>query len=168
MNSGAKTARWVKVVLLGGALGLLCVLLDLSVLNFLRSAGLAGGGSAMVGFRLSGEPVKAEVTRVIGLQLAAFQKGDYAGAYTFAADGLKTRMTPAAFEQMVKQGYPLIVRSRSANFGVILDDGDRAVVSVGFRSESGRVAHYQYLLTRETTGWKISGVTRVSLRGTTV
>jgi Domain of unknown function (DUF4864) len=168
MNSGGKTVRWSKVLLLGCALGLLFVLIDLSVLNFLRQAGLADGGAQDAGFRLSDPPVKEELTRVISSQLAAFRKGDYAGAYDFAALGLRTRVSPAAFEQMMKDGYPLIAQSRDASFGVMLDNGTRAVVSVGIRSASGRMAHYQYLLTREPAGWKISGVTRITLRGTTV
>ncbi len=167
MISSAKTTRWSKVLLLGCALGLLFVLIDLSVLNFLRNAGLAGGGQS-AGFRLSDPPVKDELTRVINSQLTAFRNGDYAGAYNFAALGLRTRMSAAAFEQMMKDGYPLIAQSRAANFGVILDNGDRAVVSVGIKSASGRMVHYQYLLTREPAGWKISGVTRITLRGMTV
>jgi hypothetical protein len=167
MISSAKTARWSKVLLLGCALGLLFVLIDLSVLNFLRNAGLAGGAQA-AGFRLSDPPVKEELTTVINSQLAAFRKGDYAGAYNFAALGLRTRMSPAAFEQMMKDGYPQIAQSRDASFGVILDNGARAAVSVGIKSASGRMVHYQYLLTREPAGWRISGVTRITLRGMTV
>jgi hypothetical protein len=167
MNTGAKAVRWSKVLLLGCALGLLLVLIDLSVLNFFRNAGLAGGAET-AGFRLSDPPVKDELTRVINSQLAAFRKGDYAGAYDFAALGLKSRMSPAAFEQMMKDGYPQIAQSHDASFGVILDNGARAMVSVGIKSAFGRMAYYQYLLTREPAGWKISGVTRVTLRGTTV
>ena len=167
MNSADKILRWLNIALLGCALGLLFVAADLALLSYLRHAGYISG-PAEPGFRLSDEPVKRELTRVISSQLAAFRKGDYAGAYDFAATGLKTRLSPAAFERMVRDGYPVITHSSAANFGLILDNGDHAVVTVGVRDATGRMSHYQYLLMREPDGWKISGVTRITLRGTTV
>jgi len=42
------------------------------------------------------------------------------------------------------------------------------VVNVGIKAASGRTLHYQYLLRKEKTGWKISGVTPVRLEGMVV
>jgi len=167
MKSPGKTIRWSKALLLGCALGLLFVFINLSVLNLMRSINLIGRNGVTL-FQLSDEPVKRELTQVIGAQLAAFRKGDFAGAYDFAAEPFKARISPADFERMMKAGYPLIAHSRAVSFGMILDDGNRAVVTVGIRGESGRMVHYQYLLTHEPAGWRITGVTRITLRGTTV
>jgi hypothetical protein len=66
---------------------------------------------------------------------------------------------------MVKTGFPALVRSRSAVYGVIMDNGEQAVVNVGIKASSGKTLHFQYLLRKEKSGWRISGVTAVKLDG---
>jgi hypothetical protein len=108
--------------------------------------------------------VKKELTAVIDAQLAAFRTGDYAQAYTFAAQEIRGMFPVATFETMVKSGYPLIAHSTNAQYGLAFDTGAEAVITV--RVEGGdKTTEYQYLLKKETAGWKISGVFEVKSEG---
>jgi Domain of unknown function (DUF4864) len=168
MNPDSKLLRWLKVTLFGCALGLFLVAANFILWSFLVRANPPGRPRSLAPFRLSAGPVEQELDRVIDSQLSAFRRGDYAGAYTYADSVLQAQVSPAVFERMVKTGYPAIARSRSASFGLSLDNGDEAVVTVGVRSEPGRLIQYRYYLRREHGGWKISGVVRVRAEGTTV
>lgn len=157
MNLGSQYSlgRWLRVIALGCLLGLCFVFLNFEIIGHLTRRGL----SAPFGF--STVPVKQELTQVIGSQLADMRRGDYTAALAFADSRLRQQFGPESFESMVKTGYPEIPASQSADYGLILDNGTMAVVIVGVISRSGRLFHYEYLLRRERTGWKISGVTRV-------
>ena len=74
--------------------------------------------------------MKEQLQTVIRGQLEALRKGDYAGAYRFAAPGIREQFPLEAFETMVKSGYPVIAQNEDAVFGLTLDDGDKAVVNV--------------------------------------
>jgi len=110
--------------------------------------------------------MRKELKQIIKSQLTAFRDDDYVTAYTFSATGIKERYPLAAFERMVKTGYPAIAQFKSAEFGVVLDNGEEAVVNVEIEGESSRVVHYQYFLRKEIGGWKISGVSEVKPKGT--
>jgi hypothetical protein len=168
MNPGSKLLRWLKVTLFGCAFGLFLVAANFVLWSFLLGANPRGRARSGPPLRLSAGPVQQELDRVIGSQLSAFRRGDYAGAYAFADSVLQAQVSPAVFERMVKAGYPAIARSRSASFGVSLDNGEEAIVTVGIMSEPGRLLQYRYYLRREHGGWKISGVARVHAEGTTV
>jgi hypothetical protein len=168
MNPGSKLLRWLKVTLLGCVLGLLLVAANLVLWSFLRDAKRGAALRSGPPLHLSKEAVQQELVRVIDSQLTDFRKGDYAGAYAFADSALQAQVSPAVFERMVKKGYPAIARSRSASFGVSLDNGDQAVVTVGILSQSGHLLQYHYLMHHEQSGWKISGVVHVRAEGTTV
>ena len=116
--------------------------------------------------KISKESMRKELTQIIKSQLAAFRDEDYVTAYTFAAAGIKAQYPLAAFERMVKTGYPVIARFKSAEFGVVRDNGEEAVVNVEVEGESSSVAHYQYFLRKENAGWKISGVVEEKPTGT--
>src|SRR6185436_11416522 len=102
----------------------------------------ASGGS----LQISSEAMRDKLKGVVKSQLTAFRDDDYVTAYTFAAAGIKTKYPLAAFERMVKTGFPAIARFKSAAFGVVLDNGQEAVVSVEIEGESNRATHYQYFL----------------------
>ena len=153
--SEPKLGRWVRIVVLGCALGLVFVALSLAIIVRLEQDRLSAP------FQLSAEAVKGDVTRVIDLQLSAFRAGDYRGAYFYADSTLQHQFGPAAFEQMVRESYPAIAASRLSNFGVILDNGGTAIVMVSIAGKSGTPVHYQYILRREKGHWRVSGVTRV-------
>ena len=111
------------------------------------------------------DAVKKEITSVVESQLAAFRTNDFKTAYTFAASGIKEQFPLAAFEGMVKNGYPVIAQSQSATFGVTLDDGEQAVVNVVIKGKSGKLGRFQYILIREGKQWKITGVTEQAPEG---
>lgn len=113
-------------------------------------------------------PVKAEITAVIEAQLAAFRAGDFDQAYTFAASPIREMFPLTEFQQMVKTGYPIIVTSVKAEFGICLDNGTEASVFVHVESKDGTSKDYQYGLVREPSGWRITGVTEPEARGTRV
>lgn len=107
----------------------------------------------------SSETVKKELVEVVEGQLTAFRDGDFKRAYTFAASGIKEMFPVTEFERMVKTGYPIIAKSRSADFGLAFDTGEEAVLNVRVVGEAdGRSVSYQYLLQKENGAWKITGV----------
>jgi Domain of unknown function (DUF4864) len=154
--------RWLKIGLLGCALGLL---LTLAVSSFWLLTARERGVSP---FKLSAESTREKLVQVVGSQLAALRKGDFTRAYDHAATGLKARMTPDAFARMVRNAYPAIANSQQVGFGMIFDNGDFALVNVAVMGQAGDVVHYQYMLHREKTGWKITGVSRARVGGTAI
>jgi hypothetical protein len=112
------------------------------------------------------EPMRKELTQIIKSQLTAFRDNDYVTAYTFSAAGIREKFPLAAFERMVKTGYAAIAQFKSAEFGVVLDNGEEAIVNVEIEGESNRIVHYQYFLRKENGSWKIAGVIEVKPKGT--
>jgi len=111
------------------------------------------------------EVVKKELTSVIEGQLAAFRAGDFARAYTFAASEIRGMFPVGVFETMVKNGYPLIAHSTTAHFGLAFDTGNEAVVTVRVIAADDTSIEYQYMLKKESSGWKIAGVFEVKAEG---
>jgi hypothetical protein len=171
-NSGFKLVRWMQVVTLGCSLGLLLVYIVISTRVIPRGdesvAVIRIGQATEPLFGLSNETIEGQVRRVIEAQLAAFRQDDYPAAYTYASESLRAQMSLPAFERLVKIGYPLIARSRSAQFGVIFDNGGQAMVNVVIAGRSGRARHYRYILQKEGAGWKILGVSEVNFMGMTI
>jgi hypothetical protein len=122
----------------------------------------------------TGEPkpssaeMKEKLHAVVRQQLEAFRRDDYAAAYVFAAPSIKAQFPVEAFEKMVRTGYPLIAKSSDASFGLTLDDGERAVVTVRVTGADQRVASYHYLLERTGDDWRIAGVQQLDERTTTI
>jgi hypothetical protein len=166
MNARSKLVRWLMVVAMGCALGLLVAFVAVSFIKPQREHAAREVPGPPV--TLSDEAVRNELIQVIQGQLAAFRKNDYPRAYDFAATAIRNQVPLPAFERMVRTGFPVIARSSSAEFGVILDNGSDAVVNVGIVGEGGRVIHYRYFLRQELAGWKITGVVRVPFEGTFV
>ena len=164
MQSGFNVMRWVRVALMGCALGVIFAFVGAS----LRMLPAFGGKRVEPPLALSEDSREAELIRVIDSQLSALRGNDYTKAFYYADSSFKAQMNVRGFERMVKAGYPALVRSRSAVYGVIMDNGEQAVVNVGIKTASGRTLHYQYLLRKEKNGWKISGVTQVKLEGMVV
>lgn len=133
---------------------------------------LAGGqtraahasGTTMEG---SSDTVKKELIAVIDAQLAAFREDDFSRAYGFAAGSIRGMFPPAAFEKMVRAGYPLIARSARAEYGIALDSGDDAAIAVRVTGadEKGTTAEYLYTLSKENGVWKITGVSAIQPGG---
>jgi Domain of unknown function (DUF4864) len=172
MNARFSLVRWLMVVLLGCGLGLLFVHVSLwLVVPRVEEGGTRGSVAVWLAAgpaRLSEEAVRNELIQVIQGQLLAFRKDDYAKAYKYAASTIREQVPLPAFERMVRNGFPVIARSTSAQFGMVLDNGYEAVVNVGIVSENGRTIYYRYYLRQERVGWKITGVMRVPFQGSFV
>lgn len=96
---------------------------------------------------------------VVLRQLQAFRDDDYDTAYTVAAAVIRQAFDRAAFERMVRTGYPEIARSAHAvvsRHETTLDD--RRHVTVRIMGASGARIVALYELVREPTGWRISAV----------
>lgn len=167
MSSKFNPVRCALVVILGCLLGVIFVFVSLLLRPPADHQRLSSRyPRPFVLLRLSNDSTKNGLIKVVDSQLAAFRRGDYPRAYTFAGSEVRLQYPLPLFERMVKIGYPVIARSRSAQFGVILDNGDEAVVNVGILDGSGRIFHYQYFLKHEPAGWKINGVSETKFEGT--
>ena len=62
------------------------------------------------------------------------------------------------FEKMVKKDYPAIANSKSASFGLVLDNGIQAEANVVIQGKTGKPVRYRYFLVKEAHLWKINGV----------
>lgn len=116
------------------------------------------GPSRPVPLEPSHDGVRKDVIAVIESQLAAFRSNDWQTAYTLAAAPLRQQYSASAFEKMVREGYPVIANSTTAQFGVATDNGREAMILVFVQGRNGWAANYQYFLIREDGRWKISGV----------
>jgi hypothetical protein len=103
-------------------------------------------------------PMKEKLQAVVRQQLEAFRRNDFAAAYKFAAKGITDQFPLAEFETMVRKGYPIVAASTDAVFGLTMDDGDRAVVSVRVIGKEKQSGTFQYLLERSGNEWRIAGV----------
>ena len=92
-------------------------------------------------------------------QLEAFRRDDYDTAYTFAAADIKEMFYRAAFERMVKRGYPEIARSTFALIArsEVGPDG-HVYVRVRIRGANGNSIEAVYDMVQEAGGWRINGV----------
>jgi hypothetical protein len=171
-QSGFNLVRWIMVVTLGCSLGLLIVFVVLSAIPVHRNDDTMRIVHRIElkepAFKLSEDEIENQLRQVIESQLTAFRQDDYARAYNFAGSALKTQVSLPAFERMVKAAYPVIAKSSAVQFGVILDNGEEALVNATIAGESGGLHHYQYILIRERSGWKIIAVNEVKSVGTTV
>jgi hypothetical protein len=109
--------------------------------------------------------VRKELVAAIDAQLAAFRASDFAGAYKLAAEPLRLQFTLKQFTAMVTRTYPLIAHNQRAEFGLPMDDGVNATLTVRVYGASGKFAVYRYVLAREAAAWRISGVLPESAPG---
>ncbi|HEY7675721.1 MAG TPA: DUF4864 domain-containing protein [Candidatus Methylomirabilis sp.] len=105
------------------------------------------------------DPVDPEAKDVILRQLAAFRAGDYQAAYGFASRAIRDQFDLAAFEQMVKSGYPQIARSTHAWIAEARPGPDGALhILLRIRGADGTFILALYEMVREEPGWRINGV----------
>jgi hypothetical protein len=92
-------------------------------------------------------------------QLNAFLADDAGTAFSFASPGIQGMFGDAGhFMAMVKSGYPMVYRPRSASFGSLVDMNGRTVQKVRIVGPDGRAALALYMMEHEPDGtWKIDG-----------
>lgn len=107
------------------------------------------------------------VRGVISGQVEAIRRDDAAGAYAFAAPGIR-RIFPSedVFLEMVRRGYPPIYRQRRFAFGTIEETGDGLAQAVDIQDEAGVDWVAKYTLERQPDGtWRITGCSLVKAPG---
>ena len=115
-----------------------------------------------------GTDPRAEMTRTVLDQLAAFRRDDWAGAYTYAASSIQTRFGLEAFRQMVTSGYAEIARSLRATVShVEMVDPDHGLVQVRVDGANGQTVDALYELVDEQGSWRIEGVMTRPVDGAT-
>ena len=104
----------------------------------------------------------AEVVGTIQSQLDAFQKDDFAKAFTFASPNIKRLFgNPTRFGQMVRNGYPMVWRPSEVQFLEFRDRGGQISQLVLFRDANGVPIVLEYFMIQTEDGWQIDGVSPV-------
>ena len=92
-------------------------------------------------------------------QLEAFRQGDWDTAYAFASSEIRRLFDRAAFERMVKTGYPEIADSLSARVADRQATPDGHVfVLLKIVGGNGRRVEALYDMVWEAGAWRINGV----------
>jgi hypothetical protein len=98
-------------------------------------------------------------TEPVMRQLEAFRQGDFDAAYTFASASVRELFDRAAFERMVRGGYPEIARSVSAVVAEARVLSDTTVyLRLRIGGANGQAVEAVYEMVREDRGWRINGV----------
>ena len=111
-------------------------------------------------------PQEQEIRSVIQQQLDAFNRKDYDTAYSFASRHIQAKFSRLEFEEMVKDGYPQIARSRRAVFDKIAfsETENRAMATVTITGLDRITITANYRMVREDGKWKIDGVMMIHER----
>lgn len=113
----------------------------------------------------SKQAVKSEIVTSVEGQLAAFREGEMGKAYAYASTVLQMQTSIGRFVQLVRQGYPEIWSNARVEFGLVRDDGRRAMVTARVFAQDGSSAAYDYVLVKEEDFWRIAGVLRHEEKG---
>ena len=123
-----------------------------------RCVGLALGFALLWGPARAGEAAPADARAVVQRQIAAFERGDDAGAWDLAAPAIHDRFNSAEeFAGMVKARYRPVYRHRSAEFGPAEQNGDDVGMVVTLVSEDNEVWTALFVVSRQNDGeWRTS------------
>lgn len=105
------------------------------------------------------EDAKTGVQSTIQGQLDAFQKDDFAKAFTFASPNIKRLFgTPDRFGQMVRGGYPMVWRPSEVQFLEFKERNGLTSQIMLFRDANGVPVVLEYFMVQTEDGWRIDGV----------
>jgi hypothetical protein len=102
----------------------------------------------------------SEIRQTISDQIAALQKDDFGTAFTFASPMIQGMFgTPERFGAMVMNGYPMVWRPSSVEYGKIITENGKTVQPVFLKDQAGvdYVARYEMIQLPDGR-WKINGV----------
>ena len=98
-------------------------------------------------------------TDLVMRQLEAFRRDDFEAAYALASREIRRIFDRAAFERMVRSGYPEIAQSAGADVEASRQTGDGQVyLRLRIRGANGRSVEAVYEMVREGREWKVNGV----------
>ncbi|WP_306155345.1 DUF4864 domain-containing protein [Roseovarius sp. MMSF_3281] len=107
------------------------------------------------------------IRTVIRDQIAAFERDDFAQAFTHASPTIRDIFrTPERFGEMVQQGYPMVWRPEEVQFLDIEERAGRFFQPVMIRDGQGRLHILDYEMIEGEAGWKIDGVRLREAAGT--
>lgn len=101
-----------------------------------------------------------KIRSVIQSQIDAFQKDDFASAFSFASPKIRQMFgTSDRFGMMVRQGYPMVWRPQSVEFLDLRDIGGQFWQVVLMRDADGAYHTLGYQMSQAADGvWQIDGV----------
>lgn len=123
-------------------------------------AALLAWGLASPGQADSLDAADAKAVRaVIEAQLEAFAADDAVRAFSYASEGIRRQFVdPERFMAMVRSGYPMVLRPRSASFFHARRAPTGVFQVVQLRDRSGRLWRATYLLEQQADrSWRIGG-----------
>lgn len=120
----------------------------------------------LAAFSFSAQAQDARSVAVIGTiqsQLDAFQRDDFAKAFTYASPGIRRMFgSHERFGAMVRNGFPMVWRPSSVEFLEFRDEGGRVSQTVLFRDAQGVPVVLEYFMIETENGWQIDGVQPVA------
>ena len=104
------------------------------------------------------EPAPPDARATVERQIAAFERGDVAGAWSLAAPEIKDKFSSAdEFGEMVRERYGPIFRHRSVEFGPAAQRGDEVGMVVTLVSDDNEVWSAIFVVSRQGDGaWRTS------------
>lgn len=105
----------------------------------------------------------AEVRGVIQSQLEAFRKNDFKAAYGLAHPGVKGQFTPFDFEQMVRKGFPQMLKPGTVAFSDLHENEAGSEIQAIITDEKGRRSGFRYILIKDDGNWRIAAVVPIEL-----
>ena len=99
------------------------------------------------------------IRQTIQSQLDAIAADDYATAFDFASPTIKGIFGDAAqFEEMVRQGYPMVAEHRSFTMMELRTVAGNLWQRVQIVDQSGRAHLLDYMMVETDQGWQINAV----------
>lgn len=99
------------------------------------------------------------IRTVIRDQIAAFERDDFAQAFTYASPTIRGIFrTPERFGEMVQRGYPMVWRPEELQFLEIEERGGQVFQPVMIRDGQGALHILDYEMIEGEAGWKIDSV----------
>ncbi|KMW59042.1 hypothetical protein AIOL_004023 [Candidatus Rhodobacter oscarellae] len=107
-------------------------------------------------------PAKAQedpIQGVISSQIEAFQRDDFATAFTFASPFIQRMFgSSERFGAMVRNGYPMVWRPADVTFSGQEQRGPFTYQVVRIRDAEGQFHYLEYEMLQGENSWQINGV----------
>ena len=101
----------------------------------------------------------AEIEKTIESQIEAFQRDDFAEAFTFASPTIQMLFGSAErFGSMVRNGYPMVWRPDDVRFLELREINGTLWQKVQVMDKSGTIHILDYQMVPGENGWRINGV----------
>ncbi|MES2144889.1 MAG: DUF4864 domain-containing protein [Pseudomonadota bacterium] len=113
----------------------------------------------VLGLSLPAAAQEEPIQNTIQSQLNAFQKDDFATAFTFASPMIKGMFgTPENFGMMVTQGYPMVHRPSAVKMLELRTVAGNLWQRVMITDAAGRTHLLDYMMVETPEGWQINAV----------